>query len=162
MRHIKNYGKDNREAVARRGNIRAIQARIAGVPINSISKLPEDDRVAMRKIATEMYDLGVDVATAERAESTDKRGFVYIITHPAFPGYVKIGRAFDAEQRTRQYQTHCPTRSYELYDAVYFSDCYFAEQEIHARLSCLRAEGEWYTMTAVQARSAIETLRQTI
>ena len=116
----------------------------------------------MQETAAHLYDLGVDIGTADRAEATEKRGFVYVITHPAFPGYVKIGRAYNPESRLRQYQTGCPHRGYELYAAIYFEDCYMAEKEIHARLDeSYRngALGEWFNISPFLARHNINKLR---
>lgn len=41
-------------------------------------------------------------------------GYVYAITNPAFPGWVKIGASVDAETRLNQYQTYSPKRDYVL------------------------------------------------
>lgn len=41
-------------------------------------------------------------------------GYVYLITNPAFPGWVKIGASIDAETRLNQYQTYSPNRDYKI------------------------------------------------
>ncbi|AFQ22213.1 hypothetical protein My1_054 [Pectobacterium phage My1] len=41
-------------------------------------------------------------------------GYVYLITNPAYPGWVKIGASVDAETRLSQYQTYSPFRNYTL------------------------------------------------
>jgi len=128
-------------------------------------RMGKEHRIEIRMTAAKMYDLGVDFSAAASAEHTEKRGFVYVITHPAFPGYVKIGRAFDPEARLRGYQTGCPHRAYELYAAVYFEDCHWAEKEIHARLEYEYrngALGEWFNITPFLARHNINKLRSII
>lgn len=137
-------------------------ANIAGTTVVRFFQLPKEKREEVRELALQMIALGVDVSTAEKNELTDKRGFVYVIEHPAFAGYVKIGRAFDPESRLVSYQTGCPHRGYRLYASVYFEDCHFAEQEIHARLErehrdgCL---GEWFKISPFLARHNINKLR---
>lgn len=116
--------------------------------------------MVIRTTAARMHELGMDYGQAASVESTIREGFVYAITNPSFPGYVKIGRAFDPESRLRGYQTGCPNRSYELEHSVYFADCLTAEKEMHARLEKVRAEGEWFFMTATQATNAINQLRE--
>ncbi len=124
--------------------------------------LPTEEQAAATDTAKQLYDLGVDFTTADRAFATEKRGFVYVITHPAFPDYVKIGRAFDPKSRLKGYQTGCPHRGYELYAAIYFEDCHWAEREIHARLDedfRNGALGEWYYISPLNARHNINKLR---
>lgn len=145
-------------------------------PINAVSKLAaqivgsrrayalldKTERLRLREIALAMYESGMEFDTARKAQATDKRGFVYVISHPLFTDYVKIGRAFDPDARLRGYQTGCPLRQYALYGQTYFEDCYFAEREIHERLAYCRAEGEWFHITPFLAQHNINKLRSII
>ena len=45
---------------------------------------------------------------------SSKEGQVYIIVNPAWPDWVKIGMAVDAEDRCNGYQTSSPMRDYKL------------------------------------------------
>lgn len=155
------YYKDDPAAVARRNGGRRIREQMTGGR-RAFYALSSEDRAEIQAVATRMHDLGVDIASASRGEVTEKRGFVYVITHPAFPNYVKIGRAFDPESRLNGYQTGCPHRAYELYAAIYFEDCHWAEKEIHARLDeSYRngALGEWFNISPFLARHNINKLR---
>jgi len=40
--------------------------------------------------------------------------YIYIITHPEFEGWIKLGRAINVENRLISYQTNCPNRDYKL------------------------------------------------
>jgi hypothetical protein len=40
--------------------------------------------------------------------------YVYIVTHPCYPGWIKIGRAFNPKARLSSYNTGCPHRNYEM------------------------------------------------
>ena len=157
------YYKDNPEAQRRRNNSRLMAQRIAGnLSQRQWLALCPEQRVEYRAAADLMIELGGDFVRSQVAQSTEKRGFVYVIEHPRDPGRVKIGRAFDPERRLENYQTGCSRRGYTLYAAVYFEDCHFAEEEIHARLHGLRAEGEWFVITPFLARHTINKLRSII
>jgi len=159
------YSRDRKEAHTRRNVIETMALRIFNGTQAEYRKLPVGVREQYRETATGMYELGVDGPTAQRAESSNKRGFVYVITNKAWPEYVKIGRAFNPESRLSLYQTHSPKRDYELYGAVYFEDCFAAEAEIHARLSVQHrngALGEWFNITPFLARHEINKLRSII
>jgi hypothetical protein len=120
--------------------------------------LPQADRRQVRDTARLMYNRGQDIITSSVYEKVDKRGFVYVITNPAWPGSVKVGRAFDPEARLRNYQTSCPNRDFKLHFAAYFNDCYAAELMIHSTLADYLATGEWFHVLPSTARAVIERL----
>ena len=162
------YYKDNPVAVRlrdirnnpRRNAISKIAYGIAG-SYKKFYALSKIERVGIRATATQLHELGVDIGTADRAEQTEKRGFVYIITNKAWPEYVKIGRAFDPDARLSGYQTSCPYRDYELRYAVYFNDCYQAERSVHYMLDKWRRGGEWFFADVEEATQLIDRLRET-
>jgi hypothetical protein len=117
-------------------------------------------RAKVRKGAARLYEAGETAGSAER--STEKAGFVYIITHPSWPEFVKIGRAYNPDSRLEGYQTGCPRRCYRLEHSVYFEDCHFAEREIHVRLGTYRQCGEWFRVTRDKAYHTIIQLREII
>ena len=123
-------------------------------------QLSKAERMNIRETAKHLYELGADFPTAQRNEATNKQGFVYIITNAAWPGYVKIGRAFNPESRLKGYQTGCPFRGYELEYAIYFEDCHGAEKIIHDWLADYRAEGEWFRLLPHVAEHTIYNLRE--
>ena len=61
-----------------------------------------------------------------------KEGYVYAISNPAWPDWIKIGMAIDAEDRLNGYQTSSPMRDYELIHSVYFDDRNKAERLLEA------------------------------
>jgi hypothetical protein len=75
-------------------------------------------------------------------------GEVYIIRNSAWPEWQKIGKAVDAKDRLKGYQTGSPKRDYELIHAEWFSDRHVAEKAIHTMLeqhkSCHERRGEWF------------------
>jgi hypothetical protein len=88
-----------------------------------------------------------------------KEGEVYVITNPAWKGWVKIGMAVDSRDRCLSYQTSSPFRDYKLEVAVSVDDRRLIESMAHERASWVAEEEkcEWFKMpvdTAVEiARS---------
>ena len=72
----------------------------------------------------------------------------YIIRNSAWPEWQKIGKAVDAEDRLKGYQTGSPKRDYQLVHAEWFSDRHAAEKAIHKMLEqhkhCHERRGEWF------------------
>lgn len=99
-------------------------------------------------------DLGV-----EKVNSV-KHGYVYIITNPAFPDWVKIGMAFDAEDRLGDYQTGSPLRDYELAYYVFSNDKLKSEKEAHRKAEKIAKSfnHEWFEMTVEQAKDVLNSL----
>ena len=107
-----------------------------------------------------LHELGADFVTASKAEKRERRGFVYIMSHPAFDGYVKVGRAFDPESRLSNMQTGCPHRAYRLEHYWYFDDAHRAEEEIHELLDKYRWNGEWFFLPTATARERVQEYRR--
>jgi hypothetical protein len=93
-----------------------------------------------------------------------KEGYVYAIVNDAWPEWVKIGKAIDAEDRLSGYQTSSPMRDYKLVHSVYFEDRNVAERKAHT-LAALKTthpwnkheNGEWFKLTDAEA---IEILKE--
>ena len=92
-----------------------------------------------------------------------KEGYVYAIVNAAWPEWVKIGKALDAEDRLSGYQTSSPMRDYKLIHSVYFEDRNKAETKAH-KIAATKASlawdkssnGEWFFMTDDQAIDTIK------
>lgn len=92
-----------------------------------------------------------------------KSGYVYAIRNPAWPDWVKIGKAVDAEDRLSSYQTSSPMRDYKLIHSVHFEDRNKAETKAH-KIAATKASlawdksinGEWFCMTDEQAIDTIK------
>ena len=87
-----------------------------------------------------------------------KQGYVYAIRNAAWPEWIKIGKAIDAEDRLNGYQTSSPMRDYELIHSVYFDDRNKAERDAHKYAERKgERKGEWFKITEYQA---LEVLRE--
>ena len=92
-----------------------------------------------------------DFATIQR-DTKVKEGYVYAISNAAWPEWVKIGKAIDAEDRLNGYQTSSPMRDYKLIHSVYFDDRNVAELKAHAIAQGMAPrKNEWFKMTEEQA-----------
>tara|TARA_R110000822_G_scaffold215705_1_gene350561 strand:- start:1244 stop:1768 length:525 start_codon:yes stop_codon:yes gene_type:complete len=86
------------------------------------------------------------------------KGDVYIITNKAWPDWVKIGKAIDAEDRLKSYQTGDPLRAYELYHSVTRENRHTAEVKAHKALEVLSEDrkNEWFKVDLTTAVNCIE------
>ena len=73
-------------------------------------------------------------------------GCVYAIKNPAWPEWVKIGKAVDAEDRLSSYQTSDPFRSYILHHHIDVPNRHGTELKVHQELElvCDDRKNEWF------------------
>ena len=87
------------------------------------------------------------------------QGQVYVITNPAWKGWVKVGMAVDAEDRAGNYQTASPFRDYELAYVVDTPDRRATEAEAHKRLSDMfEQRNEWFKCDVEIAKRWIDSI----
>jgi hypothetical protein len=91
-----------------------------------------------------------------------KEGYVYVITNPAWPDWVKIGMAIDSDDRCNSYQTSSPHRDYELKYDIETSDRRALEQAAHKEASKLASEskGEWFKLDVETAIEILNNLKE--
>lgn len=91
---------------------------------------------------------------------TSTKGELYIVTNPAFEGWVKVGMAVDARDRLKNYQTSSPFRDYELESFCQVGDRRAAEAELHRRLSKIyEQQGEWFKCSVDNAREEMACVK---
>ena len=75
-------------------------------------------------------------------------GDLYVVRNAAWPDWYKVGKAVNAENRLRDYQTSSPHRDFVLCHVESFSDKDQAEKAIHNMLekhkSCHDRKNEWF------------------
>jgi hypothetical protein len=90
---------------------------------------------------------------------SNPEGQVYVITNPAWEGWVKVGMAVDAEDRAGNYQTASPYRDYELAYVVDTPDRRATEAEAHKRLSDMfEQRNEWFKCDVEIAKRWIDSI----
>lgn len=87
---------------------------------------------------------------------TSKAGYVYCITNPAWPGWVKVGKAVQDYKRFNSYQTYSPMRDYVLEWSHKVEDVHEVEAAFHRGRKA--DNGEWYEMNAEQALSILQSI----
>jgi hypothetical protein len=89
-----------------------------------------------------------------------KEGYVYVITNKAWPDWVKIGMAIDAEDRCNGYQTSSPHRDYVLEHSVHSHDRRKSEQQAHTRAAkkAVDCKGEWFKLPVSDAINILDNL----
>lgn len=99
------------------------------------------------------------------------KGFIYILTNPSFPDYVKIGYAHDVEKRLQQLnQSECIPFAFRVY-ALYEVEHVLADKQIHKLLDSLNPDlrsvdkfagkervREFYAISAEEAYSLLECI----
>ena len=90
--------------------------------------------------------------------ASSPEGDVYIIINKAWPEWVKIGKAIDAKDRLKSYQTGDPLRAYELYHSVAKENRHTAEVKAHKALEALSEDrkNEWFKVDLTTAVNCIE------
>ena len=89
-----------------------------------------------------------------------KEGYVYAITNPAWPEWVKIGMAIDADDRCNGYQTSSPFRDYKIEHVVVTNNRRDAEAEAHKAATKMAKEtrGEWFKLDIELAKTILNNI----
>lgn len=92
--------------------------------------------------------------------SSTKEGYVYVLTNPAWPDWVKIGMAIDAEDRCNSYQTSSPFRDYKLHYQAYTEDRRDLEKQAHDLVGEVAESqyNEWFKIDVPIAVTCISDL----
>lgn len=126
------YYKDNPEAVKKRDSQRMY---VNGKEVSKLHPLHKPGK----------YRSLDDAWSHEKIEST-KEGEVYAITNPAWPEWIKIGKAVRADDRLNGYQTSSPHRDYEILARMSVDNRHEKELEMHKRFedNASDRKGEWF------------------
>ncbi len=89
-------------------------------------------------------------------------GEVYIMTNPAWKGWIKVGMAIDSKDRLKSYQTSSPLRDYKLEYYKKFNDRRQAETIAHERCSNIATDknSEWFKMKTKDAIKLIKNITE--
>ena len=85
-----------------------------------------------------------------------ERGWIYLITNPAWPGFVKVGRAVNIGKRLQSYQTSSPHRDYVIRYSREFRDVGRIERVVG---NFFQSEHEWYKVDVQKIVDLLETLK---
>ena len=149
-----------------------------GTSIHTGGHLRERASTLKKRIASRMYVDGKYIPTSHplhkpgrykgfsdaafsslKNYSKSKQGQVYVMRNPSFPGWCKIGKAVDAEDRLKNFQTSSPYRDYELVAVFDSEDRRKDESKAHDLLRKHYAfRGEWFFCDASLAINKLNVL----
>ena len=93
---------------------------------------------------------------AKVESAVSKQGYVYCITNPAWPGWVKVGKAVEDAKRFNSYQTYSPFRDYTMEWSLKVDDVHSVEAAFHRGRKT--DNGEWHQMTVEEAFTLVSTV----
>jgi hypothetical protein len=133
------YYKDNPDAVKRRDSLRMY---VNGKEISKKSPLYMPGK----------YKSLDDAWSHSEIEKTSE-GEVYLIMNPAWPEWVKVGKAAIATDRLSNYQTSSPFRDYTIIKSVKTEDRHATETDLLTRFEAESVErhGEWFKISKEKA-----------
>lgn len=115
--------------------------KIAFIPMNE----REHDKAISRQVNyVKLTMLKLKYMRNSNRSKGIKEGFVYMISNPSFPGWVKIGSTVDVYERLNTYQTYSPMRDYVI-DGYYFSYDRFAEEFMYHKR--YESNNEWVVLS---------------
>lgn len=90
----------------------------------------------------------------KRCMSKATKTFIYIITNPAWRGWVKIGRSNNPRKRCENYNTNSPLRDYKLEYYAFVDNIRDIEMAFIDKYS--DSHNEWFYISVKEARDLIE------
>lgn len=86
--------------------------------------------------------------------------YIYVISNPAFEGWIKIGKANKVDSRLRGYQTYCPGRDFKLEFYIITKYAYLIEGYFKKYIS--GNGNEWFNCSPDRAKREIYIALKTI
>jgi len=78
--------------------------------------------------------------------------FIYIITHPAFKDWIKIGTTNNLKSRLKNYQTHCPDKAFKIEFSIELNEDRLGLLfDAFLKKFMKDDAGEWYKISVEQA-----------
>lgn len=87
-----------------------------------------------------------------------KPGYLYIVTNPSHPNFVKVGVTENINSRLHVYQTGDPNRKYKVEFYIFHPDCYTAEKRVKELMKpfAKSIKNEWYEIALHMAIPRLE------
>ena len=86
--------------------------------------------------------------------------YIYLITHPKFKGYVKIGRTINIDKRLSSYQTFCPKREFKVEYVTLTDNPLPYEWHFVDSFKRANSTSEWFEVPLKEAIKAIKTIKK--
>ena len=94
-------------------------------------------------------------------QTSAKEGFIYLVEHPMFEGWVKAGMAFDYELRIATYNVSDPLSRFKLTRVKWVPHRRNAEKELLEAMSLVStmSQGEWFKIDSEAAYSVFLSIK---
>lgn len=101
-----------------------------------------------------------DAWSHNEIEKKTNEGDLYVIINPAYQGWCKIGKAMDADDRVKGYQTGSPFRDYEVFFKKHFKNRHTIERAAHRLMAkhATQVSGEWFQIPPQRAVMLLKNL----
>jgi|AntAceMinimDraft_11_1070367.scaffolds.fasta_scaffold34773_1 hypothetical protein len=113
--------------------------------IKHVTPIVTNEEILHRRLLEirERYD---EEIRSHGEQTSIKEGFVYIIVNPSFPGWLKLGMAFDYEKRLATYNQCDPEMKYSIIALRWTDDRRILETALLKNLAdiCSNRRGEWF------------------
>ena len=90
-----------------------------------------------------------------------KEGYVYAITNPAWPEWVKIGVALDSKKRVKGFNTGSPFRDYKVEYVLETINRHTVEIIAHKKAEEISKDhnSEWFKMSVEDAKNILDNIK---
>lgn len=114
--------------------------------------LPADQRQLLRKAYNKIKHTSPDAAK--------KPSWIYVLTHPQYPTFCKVGYATKPALRLANYQTGCPYSLYKMRICEWFDDVRRPVMDFYREHDSKRLRGEWFDVYPEAAVDGIRELKR--
>jgi hypothetical protein len=155
-----------RLAALRRGEIVGTRSDIIICDAIETPEPPQATHADIEAIIAGLRSMAVELRYNEPTTQKPKKKkhrvkdeVVYVVVHPCWPEYVKIGHTSNIDARLISYNTGDPLRRYTYAHTQDVYDRILAERGIHELLASYRRTGtEWFRIHVEDAISVIRSL----
>ncbi len=99
------------------------------------------------------------MSTNSKNYRTNRQYYIYIIIHPKFKNWIKIGRTTNISSRINAYQTYCPNRDFKMvYNKYIGNSKEITTIENYFTINIHNNGFEWFNCSVQTAISIIEEL----
>ena len=123
--------------------LEVLAKNLSGLSRTQYRRLPAHERAEWRyKARNEIGDW---------PSKAHRHRWVYAISHPSWPGHVKIGECTNVRTRLAAYNVGCPYKLYRLELAEWFEHAQIVVHKIYGELTTHRTHGEWFAVDPSRA-----------
>ena len=131
---------------------------------SSIPRVQSGQRTSPRPLQMDNYNRfnnTLFIMHIFKNKKNSKGLYIYIIIHPKFDGWVKVGRTYDLKGRINTYQTGCPFREYSYAFTKLLTVDEVKKIEQYFKINIHNNGCEWYNTSIGEAINIINNINNT-